>query len=122
MTPFDSDIRPEIKERSNGKSELSGIENEPLMCAHLNHDKKSPDYCNPENGLRVTKFEECAYHQMHLTCPDKIGMEDSQNRSVVASYMRQFFNKEFSLEQVREKVGDAIELWEKFLLRKDYVY
>lgn len=117
MVPFNTEVRAEIKERSNGVSELSGRqagEEGPLVCAHLNHTRDD-HYHNPELGLRVTRFEEAAYHQMHTTCPEKIGMKDIQNKSVVMSYMKRFLNSDFSLEEVRQRMGEAIELWEEFL-------
>ena len=115
---FSTETRLEIKDRSEGRSELSGKEpekGEQLVCAHLNHDKDHPDYDKPEMGLRVTKEEEMAYHQMHLFCPEKIGMDEMQNKSVVASYMAQFCRQGMPLEEVREKVGEAIGLWLGYL-------
>ena len=117
MAPFNDHIKGEIKERSNGVSELSGKEpgeEGMLICAHLDHTRNE-NYNNAENGLRVTKFEECAYHQMHMFEPEKIGMDDMENKSVIMSYMKRFYRKGFSLEEVREKIGEAIELWLEYL-------
>ena len=117
MAPFNDYARSEIKERSNGRSELSGEKAGPegsLICGHLDHTRDK-NYNNPENGLRITKFEECAYHQIHIHDPSKIGMDDLQNKSVVMSYMKGFFRKGFSLEEVREKIGEAIDLWLEYL-------
>jgi hypothetical protein len=121
MVPFSGDTRVEMKERSEGKSELSGIEGEEMVCAHLNHNKGLADYDSIENGLRVTKHEECAYHMMHLHCPEKIGMQNMQNRSVVVSYITQFLKKE-DYETTREKIGEAIDWWEKREKAKKYVF
>ena len=46
-------------------------------------------------------------------------MGELQNKHTVTSYMQQFFNKGYTLEEVREKVGEAIGLWEEFLEKKD---
>ena len=117
MAPFNSEARYEIKKRSGNKSELDGKEYLPslLKCGHLNHDKDHPDYNNPENGMRVTIWQECAYHQMYMFEPEKIGMDDMENKSVIMSYMKRFYRKGFSLEEVREKIGEAIELWLEYL-------
>lgn len=119
MAPFNDYAKGEIKERSGGVSELSGQERGEegmLICGHLDHTRNE-NYNNPENGLRVTKFEECAYHQMHMFEPEKIGMDDMENRSVIMGHMGRFYKKGFSLEEVREKIGDAIELWLEYLER-----
>jgi hypothetical protein len=124
MTPFNDYAKTEIKERSNGVSELSGQEagkEGMLICGHLDHTRNE-SYNNPEYGLRVTRFEECAYHQMHIFHPEKIGMKDLENRSTVMNYISGFHKKGFSLDEIREKIGEAIELWEEFLENKPYVY
>jgi hypothetical protein len=114
---FNDYARTEIKERSKGRSELSGEkagEEGSLLCGHLDHTRNE-NYNNPEFGLRITKFEECAYHQMHIFNPGKIGMDELENKSVVTSYMGRFFKKGFTLEEVKDKIGEAIDRWEKFL-------
>jgi hypothetical protein len=52
MSPFSETSRKEILQNSNntcecGKSSRQGWR---LQASHINHDKKSPDYDNPENG------------------------------------------------------------------------
>lgn len=76
----------EIKERSEGRSELSGIEDEPLVCAHLNHDKRCPGYDDPKNGIRVTEVEEYVYHRWHRFEPCNIGLTTEQNDRAIESW------------------------------------
>ena len=38
-----------------------------------------------------------------------------ENRSVIMGHMGRFYKKGFSLEEIREKIGEAIELWLEFM-------
>ena len=117
MAPFNSEARHEIKKRSGNKSELDGKEYLPSMlkCGHLNHDKESPDYNNPDNGMRVTIWQECAYHMIHQPRPEDIGLSNENNRRAVQCNMQDLIDLGYSYDEVRELVGDAIGLCLEYL-------
>lgn len=103
----------EIKERSQGKSELSGVEDEPLVCGHLNHDRDHPHYNEPENGLRITKIEEYVYHARNRFEPQRIGLSEEDNDNVIRSYekMLPIYYKNCSLEKIKDKICLAHDAW-----------
>ena len=117
MAPFNSEARHEIKKRSGNKSELDGKEYLPSMlkCGHLNHDKDHPDYNNPDNGMRVTIWQECAYHMIHQPRPEDIGLSNENNRRAVQCNMQDLIDLGYSYDEVRELVGEAIGLWLEYL-------
>lgn len=130
MAPFNPESKYEIKERNNGKSELSGIENEPMVCCHLNHNRKNPMYNDPENGLRVTMIEEYAYHARARFKPKLIGMSQEHNDSVIKSYEKMLpkVYPHLTEEQYRDKICLAYDAWfergmsktgEKYVFKND---
>lgn len=60
---FSRHTREKIYDRARKKnggrlaSEISGRDDEPLQCAHINHDKSHPDYDKPIMGILVTLSE-----------------------------------------------------------------
>jgi len=46
---FSKDVRKKIRKRDNNKSVLS-CGGDPLHCAHINHNRNSPDYNKPKMG------------------------------------------------------------------------
>ena len=119
MAPFNTEARYEIKKRSGKRSELDGKEYLPslLKCGHLNHDKNSPDYNNPENGLRVTIWQECAYHMINQPKPSKIGLSHENNMRAVQSNMQDIIQLGYTYDEMRELIGEAIEQWMEYLER-----
>ena len=111
---FSKNIRLEIKRRSKNRSELSGLVNGSLVCGHLNHDKRSPEYNSPNNGLRVTVFEELGYHLMHTRNPESIGLSRKVNDSVVRGHIGKLL-EDYTMDEIRNNTGEAIEVWEGYL-------
>jgi hypothetical protein len=111
MAPFNPDAKFEIKERSGGKSELSGRDDLTLVCSHLDHDKKSPHYNDPENGVRTLITEELAYHMWHRYEPIQIGLSQRNNDRTINSITMKLLKSGMSQERLRDEVGQAIELW-----------
>ncbi len=122
--PFNGESRREIKQRSGTKSELDGKEYLPstLKCGHLNHDKESPDYDNPENGMRLTIWQEVAYHMMHQPDPSLIGLSHENNTRAVQANMQELINMGYSYDEARELVGEALGEWEEWKEKKEYVF
>ena len=114
---FSKNVRHEIKWRSEGRSELSGTNGERMVCAHLNHNKKCEKYNRADEGLYVTIFEELAYHLLHSEEPDKIGLQKDVNDSVIRGHLGELLRKH-STDEIREKTGEAIGLWEEYLQEK----
>ncbi len=125
MAPFDSEARYEIKKRSGNKSELNGREYLPshLKCGHLNHDKDSPDYNNPENGMRLTIWQECAYHMIHQPRPKDIGLSRENNmRAMKANMYEMIVEHGYTYDETRLLIGEAIGEWEEWKERKKYEF
>jgi hypothetical protein len=125
--PFSNESRYEIKQRSEGRSELDGLEYAPelLKCGHLNHDKKSPEYNDPENGIRVTIWQEVAYHMIHQPRPKDIGLSNENNSRAIKCNTQELIDMGYSYDEVRELVGKAINQWEdwkKDRFIKSYVW
>ncbi len=116
MAPFNSEARYEIKQRSGNKSELDGKEYLPslLKCGHINHDKESPDYNNPDNGMRVTIWQECAYHMIHQPNPEGIGLSNENNMRAIRSNMQDLLLMGYDHDDLRKLIGEAIGQWEEW--------
>jgi len=120
VTPFGPGAKAEIKERSEGKSELSGRDDLQLVCSHLDHDKRSPHYNDPENGVRTLITEELAYHMWHRYEPLKIGLTTENNDKTINSITTRLLRNGMSQERLRDEVGQAMELWGERAMRKYY--
>jgi hypothetical protein len=120
VAPFGSESRHEIKRRSDSCSELDGKEYLPslLRCGHINHDKKHPDYNNPENGLRVTIWQECAYHMIHQPDPSEIGLSRENNMRAIRCNMQDLIEMGYTYDEVRELIGTALGQWEEWKKEK----
>ncbi len=120
MAPFNSEARYEIKQRSGNRSELDGKEylHSHLKCGHLNHDKDSPDYNNPENGMRITIWQEAAYHMIHQPKPKEIGLSNENNRRAVQCNIQEMIDTGYTYDEVRKLVGEAIGQWEEWKKEK----
>lgn len=122
VSAFNNESRLEIKKRSNGRSELDSKKYDCLMCGHLNHDKKNPAYNSIENGMRLSRAQELAYHMMHTPNPEVIGMSRENNNRAIQSgigTMIREYGKTY--EEVRLEVGEALMLWERYLEDKDTI-
>lgn len=79
---FSLKSREEIKERAGGKSELSGLSPDDghfMHCAHLNHDRRNPNYDDPRNGKYLTVTE---HYEQHLDARGRardIGLSEQGN-------------------------------------------
>jgi hypothetical protein len=120
MAPFNPESKREIRERSEGKSELSGRDDLTLVCSHLDHDRKSPHYNDPENGVRTLITEELAYHMWHRYNPIEIGMTTENNDRTINSITMNLLKGGMSEDRLRDEVGQAIELWGERRMKKYY--
>lgn len=82
LPAFSSETKGAIKRRvlaQHGKlcSELSGRADLPLEAAHKDHNKKSPNYDRPENGILVTVDEHLVDHIIH---EGENGLNSYQNK------------------------------------------
>lgn len=73
---FSAKVRNAIRERANGYDEITGeyIGNTG-ECAHINHDKSSPDYDNMDNGLYTSHT---SHWWTHWVDEDN-GLNEAQN-------------------------------------------
>ncbi len=113
---FTKPIRIEIKERANERSELSGENSRPLVCAHIIHrGNKKGRFDYSENGLLVTDIEHLAHHRLFEQNPRKIGLSKEQNNLSIFSLTRDVekYNEgnDISKEETQEKFEDAIKSW-----------
>lgn len=78
---FSKDSRKSIWKRDKGKSVWSG-ETEGLTVAHINHDKTSPKYDDPDNGRLLTNREQYIDHfNRHGTV--SIGLTEPKNKQAL---------------------------------------
>lgn len=86
---FSKPVRLEIKERANERSELSGENGRPLVCAHIMHrGHKKGRYNYSENGLLVTDIEHLAHHKLFEQNPRRIGLNKEQNKEIISILIR----------------------------------
>ncbi len=119
---FTKPVRIEIRERAQNRSELSGENNRPLVCAHLRHRggmknrRKRTDFSH--NGLLVTDIEHLAHHKLFKNIPDKIGLSTEHNDVSIISLTRNVakFNKENKIPDyiVQEKYENSVKAWLEF--------
>lgn len=105
FTPRDEDPNPNIEHHDafsrhtrrlivervvekHGKpvSEISGRDDMPLQAAHINHDKKSPDYDNPDNGILMTVDE---HLRDHISREGKNGLTIAGNKLAIELLSKQ---------------------------------
>ena len=95
--------------RADGASELSGKkfdDGHMLHAMHLDHDKNSPDYNNPEIGLLVTVKEHLDYHMQHIGRAAEIGLTESQNHGAISLLLE---TDEMTIEfREREELGKNV--------------
>lgn len=89
-TGFSLETRRKIYARvraEHGKlqSEKSGISNEPLECAHINHDPTDPNYDHESNGVLLTVAE---HLDDHFEREENNGLTLEQNRWAIAEIRR----------------------------------
>lgn len=113
---FTKPVRLTIKERANEKSELSGENSRPLVCAHLRHrGGRRGRFDRPENGLLVTDIEHFAHHKLFKDNPERIGLSTDQNDLSILTLTRTIktYNKEHRItdEETQEKYENAVESW-----------
>lgn len=113
---FTKPVRLEIKERANKRSELSGENGRPLVCAHIMHRGGRKGRFNyPENGLLVTDIEHLAHHKLFSQNSKRIGLSKEQNDLSVYSLVCDItkYNKEnnVSEEETQEKFESAVKSW-----------
>lgn len=80
---FGKKTRDEVIERAGGASELTGRTDRPLHASHINHNRESEDYNNPDNGILLTDVEHLAYHINHVGHARDIGLGENQNNWAV---------------------------------------
>jgi hypothetical protein len=91
-----------------------------LVCSHLDHDRSSRHYNDPENGVRTLITEELAYHMWHRYEPLEIGMTQENNDRTINSITMRLLKGGMSEERLRDEVGQAIEFWAERRMRKYY--
>ena len=92
---FGTEIKKEIKKKAKHRSELSGENSRPLVCAHLRHRGGRPPSPYTERsslGRLVTDIEHLAHHELFRGRAKLIGLTEKQN--------------EWSIVELRERVID----------------
>lgn len=117
---FTKPVRETIKERAEGRSELSNENSRPLVCAHLGHRgkkgsrKKKRINC-PENGLLVTDVEHYAHHLIFRSNPGIIGLSQEQNEVSLIGIMENILSEgDLTEDEFSNKLSMAIIAWEEF--------
>lgn len=115
MTPFSLDIRNIIHARAHEASELSGETQSPTECSHFNHDRSSPLYNKPENGLLTTTLEHGCFHLRARGRASRIGLSENHNEAAIR-FIQERYNKycvenDISPEQTQQDLENAHRLW-----------
>ena len=76
---FNQETRNTIKMRANYKCEVTGREDLPMDCIHLDHTKGVKQYNSPDNGLYGTILVHLAHHMIYRDFPKAIGLKYSEN-------------------------------------------
>jgi hypothetical protein len=100
---FSYEVREQIKQRANYKSELSGRDDEPLECAHYNHDKHNPGYNDPDNGRLLLLSE---HLQDHIDREGVNGLSSKENEwaiRTIESRLRDFYNSRAQLKRIKKE-------------------
>ncbi len=118
---FTQPVKIEIKERAKERSELSGTNSRPLVCAHLQHRggrKKRSRYDYSENGLLVTDIEHLAHHLLFKNNPEFIGLATEQNDLSLISLVKNVrdYNEQHQIsdEDTHKKLSKALNAWNEF--------
>lgn len=93
-----TEIRERAKRRFGGKlaSEKSGRDDEPLECAHINHDPRLPSYDRPSNGRLLTLSEHLADH---INREGRNGLTLEQNR--------------WAIEEIQKRLAELVQETQK---------
>jgi hypothetical protein len=95
---FTTNTKQQIHDRAASQSELSGCNetptpDNPLECAHLDHDKSLPEYNWPDMGVLCTDVEHYTYHLLFRLNPEEIGLTRNQNDwAIKMCYLRCIHN------------------------------
>ncbi len=112
---FSLETKYQIKERAGDRSELSGQDDRPLHCSHLNHGKKSPYYDDQEIGILVTDIEHLAYHVKYLRNPRKIGLTKRENRDAIKTMWRGILSENnCTMEEICGRYVEAKCRWDEY--------
>lgn len=80
QTAFGTRERREIKKRSQGFSEVSGLRCMPMECSHILHGLPEAKY-----GMYMTVLEHYLYHEAFRERPELINLSRRDNDSAIAS-------------------------------------
>jgi len=86
---FSRDSARKVKERAGGKCQGCGktISPNDQIAAHLNHDRSSTNYDNPNIGRCFCPFCEMSFHYNNHGNPLGIGIKDQAvNRSIIVNW------------------------------------
>lgn len=86
---FSRDSARTIKERAGGKCQGCGkiIPPHDQIAAHLNHDRSSANYDNPNTGRCFCPFCEMSYHYNNHGNPRSIGIRDQVvNQGIIVNW------------------------------------
>jgi|GEM_PF-6992412 len=127
MSPLNKSEREEIKERANHRSELTGENTRPLVCAHFEHRrsrKNSEKFNNESNTILVTDLEHLAHHQILKKHPEYTGLATNQNNWCIYMLINEckknneeLYNKKSSeLDYlIQQKYEFAVKSWLKLM-------
>jgi hypothetical protein len=100
---FSYEVREQIRKRAGYRSELSGRDDEPLECAHWNHDKTEQTYDDPDNGRLLLLSE---HLQDHIDRAGENGLSESDNNYAIRTLerkLRDFYDERAYRERNRKK-------------------
>ncbi len=88
QSAFTLAARQKIWSRARGVSELTGKKETYLECSHINHDRESPYYNDPRNGILLTQLEHFCWHWANKKDPSQIGLSVKHNEMAIHGIMQ----------------------------------
>jgi hypothetical protein len=115
---FSINSKQKIWDRANSHSELSGENTVRMECNHMTHDKASPLYDDPRNGMLVTIAEHYSFHLMFRGRAGEIGLSENHNEYAIRECryrLEQDGKDKGYFFQIPEIVELATQRWNYFL-------
>ena len=80
---FTATSRTKIRKRAGGKSEVTGLNTQPMHAAHIDHTKDSPNYNKPDNGLYLRLEEHIWNHIAYRGRAELTGLSEGDNEAAI---------------------------------------
>ena len=106
---FSRGVRKKLRKESDGSCDECGLHvgANKLTVAHINHQKDSAQYNDPENARLLCDRCECEHHLSHVHRSDEIGMPHKINIETVWGHLTEL--KKSDIRDLAEKYPSEIQ-------------